>query len=100
MAVGGQEVQHLANNLFDHYNDSVNKKKEHARFVEGWRKDEDDIAFIEMKFKLKSPGASKDHAEKIQKHLDTMIAIIPDSETDLYFHPKVIALDDETIAFG
>jgi hypothetical protein len=67
----------LATQLFDHYKDTCHKAKEHSRFVQGWRSSEDDVAFAEMRFKVK-PGSAVTHASSIQTHINTMMAMIPE----------------------
>jgi hypothetical protein len=97
--LGGPERQKIADNLFDSYKDTCDKKKEHKRFVEGWRKESDDVLFVELKFRVKSGSAQK-HAQEIQEYINSMMAIIPESEDEIYFLPRVHAIDENTIGMG
>lgn len=95
--VGGAESQKLATHLFDSLKDSVNKNKEKSRFVDGWRAEGDDIMFAEVRFKCKDAAAQ---AEKLQAHIDKMMKIIPDSEDDIYFMPRVYVTNGDFICIG
>jgi len=86
--LGGADSLKLANELFGKYKDTANKKKETRRFVEGWRSENDDVFYAEVKFNVNQGTATK-HAENIQKLINEMVALIPDDEDELYFHPKV-----------
>jgi hypothetical protein len=95
--MGGVESQKLATHLYDNLKDSVNTNKEKSRFVDGWRSEADDVMFIEMRFKCKNATAQ---AEKLQAHLDKMMKIIPDSEDELYFMPKVYVTNGDFLCIG
>ena len=98
LALGGQDAAHKANELREKYHDSVDAKKEKSRFS-GWRAENDDHMFVEIKIST-APGKAKEHADWLGPEILKAAAIIPESEDDFYFKPKVSAHDDSTIAVG
>lgn len=97
--IGGHEAFNKCNELEGRYHDAVDAKREHERFVVGWRKDDDDVCYVELRLGFK--GNAKHHAERFGNALKKVYDLIPsDGDEELYFKPKVLALDDNTVAVG
>jgi hypothetical protein len=97
--MGGHDSQKLATFLFDNYKDTVDKEKETKRFSESWRRAKDDVFYIEIRFQVKA-GSAATHANELNDLYAKFFALGPKDETEIYFKPKIHAIDDHTIAIG
>lgn len=94
--IGGSDNEKIANALFQRYQDAADTKSEQQEFS-GYKKSRDSYGHVEIKFAV-SPGSAESHAAAINEKLPEIFKLsIP---SDFYFRPKVLALDDSTIAIG
>lgn len=71
VSLGGQDAFDRCAELEGHYFDAVNKKAEHSRFVEGWRKHGDTSLYAEARFKVQ-PGTAQASFEKLSSSIETI----------------------------
>jgi hypothetical protein len=75
--LGGQDAVNKSNEMREKYNGAVNAAKEKAEFVEGWKKENDDVFFVELKISTKD-GKAQEHADRISPLLNEAMDMIPE----------------------